>query len=146
MLPSEVASALRSKLTTDWAALHAAVPLVWPNEDNQMPLDSEGAPTAFIAAFVRFGAAPRLAAYGGIAQNRWRQGGEVVARIFVPRGGGEATINGYADDLSGILIGYRDGDLFVRGAGPVSEGFLSDENGPLYEKDVLADFLFDRIA
>lgn len=137
MLASAAYNAIKSKLATDWAALHSTIPLLYPNE--QRPTFDEEKTQVHVE--IRMGA-QRIAGYGSPNFNRYRQSGEVIVRILVPSQSGEAAARSYADDVAGILRGYQYQDLTVEACAPAS-GAASDENGLFYQLDVLAPFFYD---
>lgn len=137
----DAVAAIKSRLTTQWAALgHSAVTIVWPND----PVPTIDPPASVIHAAVT-GGPERVAAFGGPNQNRYRQFGELIIRILVPSDSGADAARNLADDAATIFRGWRSGDLMFFGVGN-SAGSNFDRDGDWFEVDVICPFTNDLIA
>jgi hypothetical protein len=136
-----VADAIRDRMTAEWP--HVGVPVYYENEENEL----SDTPEAFLHVSVET-FSQQLAAYGGgRGNNRWRQQGAIIIRVFVPRGAGRAVADGYAEDAAVIFRGqrfYADVDCF--GAGVVSAGVADAPNGNYWLTEVEVDLSFDLIG
>lgn len=137
MTPSEAASAIKQRLKSQWAVLHADQHVFWPNEDNEIP-DGE----SFLMAEISFGAV-RVASLGGSGVNRHRQTGECIVSICAPVNAGEDDIRTLADDAASIFRGWISGELRFYTAAPQG---LGQQDGNLYQIDVIGSFEFDLVA
>lgn len=141
MEAADAATSLETKIKAGWLALHATVPVYFPND----PLPTYEDAPKFVHVEIRTAVPPRPMGYGGLAKTRYRQTGEMIVRIFVDALSGRDTIRGYADDVVKVMRGYRDGDLQVTGVGPAG-GEASQLDGNWYQLDVLASFWFDTFG
>jgi hypothetical protein len=137
MTPSAAKALIRSRLETEWAALHAAVPIFWPNENNQLP------DPPFLHAEVRFGATRIAGKAGGLGTNLHRQSGELIVRVFEESLYGDTRADGYADEICTIFRTWQPGDLRFYTAAPAGGGTL---NGNVFPVTVIASFDFDLIG
>lgn len=137
---SEAYSTIKTRIDTQWAILHATIPLVYPNEiGHEFDVYS-----TFVHVEIRGGHA-NIVAFGGPSANRQRQSGEVIFRIFTPADGGMSTALDLSDDLCGILRCWSSGNLRIFGAAPTTGGD-EDRSGNFFELDVIASFFFDTIG
>lgn len=141
MTLGEVAAAIKSRFNVQWAALHSGVTIVWANDAELPTFD---VPEPVVHAEIR-GGAENVAAWGGPMQNRYRQSGELIVRVFVPSNSGDEAARELADDAASIFRGWSDGDLRFFGVS-VLGGSAGDESGNYFNIDVVAAFQNDLIA
>lgn len=141
MLFSAAAASLVNKITTAWAVAHSDIPVLLTNDRRPTydELVAAGQTSPCMLHVEVRGGRQYIAAFGSLGNNRYLQSGEVILRIFVPAQTGETLARSLADDASAILIGYRDGDLWVTDSAPAS-GEASEEDGNFYQMDVIASF------
>jgi hypothetical protein len=144
-------------LATAFAALRTraeanitTMPLHWPNESNELP--DEASPfvyfdiDTFPASIASFG--------GGRGNNRYRNGAEFRAYVFVPVDWGlnEALTRG--ETVAAVFRSYRDADISCFGASvhPVGKGTeiippgLESAAGNYACAVVIVDMFFDQIG
>lgn len=142
---SAAVAAIKSRLNTQWAALHPSIPIGWSNDPN--PILSSSSPGPVLRAEVR-GGVEEVAAWGGPNQNRYRQTGELIVRVLVPAYSGEEAARDYADEVCVIFRGWRTGasqELIFFGVDNAAGG-EADRDGNFFEVDVIASFTNDLIA
>jgi hypothetical protein len=137
---ADAVTSIKGQIAAAWAVSHSDIPLIYTNE----PTPTFDQATRIVHIEIRAGA-QRIASWGGQSNNRYRQSGEVIMRIFGPSEEGEDVARGLADDAAAILLGYRDGDLVFTDSAPAG-GAATDENGNFFEADVIASFFVDLIG
>lgn len=102
------------------AAEIAGLPLLWQNEDNELP--DEPAPFAYFELITDLGAFIELG--GGRGSNRQRTEGELHAYVFAPRGVGLAAMLERAETVAAAFRSYRGGGISCQSATvhPAGEG------------------------
>lgn len=137
------AASIRTRFETQFPTLRPNTRILWPNERlNPLP-DPNIDVSGWVSFEVRSGA-EKVAGYGGLSNNRWRQSGEVIVRIFVPVTVGETLIRSIAADATSIFRGFQSGDLKFFEASTTG-GDLS-EDGNWYELATICTFFCDIIA
>lgn len=138
-------ASMRARFAAMWPAVHADVPILWPNER----LDPAPDPSAtgngkqgWVAFTVR-GGPEALKGFGGLGNNLYRQSGEVLIRCFVPTASTEIALRQLCSDAAAIYRGWQDGNLKFFAAGTIGEPV---EDGGWAELDVQASFTFDFVA
>jgi len=139
-----VVQAVQDRMTASWA--HGDVPVFFENTEQTLPVDgTSGAPKPFLHLSVETVRGELAAFGGGRGNNRWRTPGEIMIRIFVPRGSGRSTADDLAEDAASIFRGQRFGaDIDCFEAGIVAAGDTPDGNYWLTE--VAVGFSFDQVA
>lgn len=99
---TDAVDAIKSRLNTEWAALHSTIPVVWPNDPTQEADPAEG--ESIVHAEIS-GASERFAAFGGPGINLYRRDGDLTITIFSPAHSGEETLRDLAADAAAIFRG-----------------------------------------
>jgi hypothetical protein len=134
--PTAAKALIRTRLDTEWAALHASVPVFWPNENNQLPAGP------FLFAEVRFGRA-NIAGRAALGTHLHRQSGELIVRVFEESLYGDARADGYADEICTIFRTWSPGDLQFYTAAPAGGGTM---DGNVFPVTVIASFTLNLIG
>lgn len=120
MTPADAAAAIKTKLETDWAALHAGATVTWPNDPAPVIDPAE----LHMKAEIRWGPEALDEVAGTVGQNLYSRSGEVLMYILGPSIIEETAIRSYADEAAGIFRSYIDGDLAFDAVDHFGGGFF----------------------
>lgn len=89
----------------------AALPMVFQNEDAQIPTGPLGQPLAFVYVELNVGRAAIVAFGGGRGANVHRNPAVLTLYVFVPRGEGLKSATDKAETLAALFRSYRDASI-----------------------------------
>jgi hypothetical protein len=136
---ADAAAAIRARTSALWP--YAFVPLYWANDNaNEDSLRAEP-----LSAFVHVdivGGAEKPMTRGNPGANWFRQSGEIIARIFVVSGKGDAEARTYADAFAAIFRDQVFADIHCDMGASVAGGGNGARDGNWFQLDVIVPFAF----
>lgn len=138
---AEAYDALRQRLTAGLTAL----PLKWPNENNQLPDE----PAAFVYSVFTTAPQDLIAFGGGQGRNEFRTWATFECFVFVPVGSGLSAALQHAETIAALFRGQRFSNLSCYGATVDPEAIVrgpADWSGNYAACAAVIDLHFDQVG
>lgn len=136
-------AAIRSRADTLWPALEPTVPLAWPNETFERPLDGNGSPLPWVLIEVRWNGGEFMSV-GSPGSNLARREGHIWTFAFIGQGTGEQRAHELAAKAAGMFEGQDFGGVVCQASMPGGEA--DDEDGNYFGQGAAVPFDFDETA
>lgn len=140
---ADAVAAVRSRAESLWPGIESAVPLAFPNENFQRPLDSAGAPLPFVMIELRWNGGDVIT-IGAPGDNVSRRDGQIWAHAFIPQGTGESRAHQLASEAAGMFENQDFAGLICAGMQP--GGPADSEDGSYFGQSAAIPFTFDETA
>lgn len=137
-------AAIRARAESLWPSLEAAVPLSWPNENQDgagnplPPRDANGTPSPFVRIGVMWTGGGFLSIGNGLK----RREGQIWCEAFIPEGSGEGAAHRLATEAARMFEGKHFGVVVCWAMQP--GGPVDSEDGNFYGQSASVPFHFDE--
>ena len=139
MITPEVSQAIRAHLAAGFAAL----PIAWPNEDFERPVDAATNKVLPFVVVELFSGGDEQSSIGAPGDNLFRSEGRLAMHVYVPRGAGDDVALQHCKVLRDLFRGQEIGGIEFRG-GQIPPGGDGDDQGLYWRRSVSIDFRFDE--